>query len=359
MAVLFASDIAEVDVIPSGLFIDNLTGIGGIPRGVITEIFGDEGIGKSSVCLQLVANAQKEGLRCLWADVEWSYSAAYAASLGVDNSKLRLIRERFAEPVLDALEEEVESGKWDLIILDSIGGITPRAEVEKGIDGKVIGGQAGLMAKFCRKIVPPLKINNVGLVVINHSFIDIMSGKLLTSGGKKLAYHKSLSIRLKQKSGVTIKQGDRKVGKVVVGEVRKNKLAGTEGLEVEGQLIFGTGFSIGADVLNVALDKGVITKVGNTYWFGKQKLGIGLGKTRTLLEEDEKLLQAVKAQLPWGIALDVIAQTSRALCTPMDTSIGWLGLASGSVLVVGIGRVGGVVTNYKVLKLNELIVMVV
>ena len=295
--VVFANEVAEVEVIPTDLFIDNLTGIGGIPRGVITEIFGDEGIGKSSLCLQLVANAQKLGLRCLWVDVEWSYSAAYAEILGVDNAKLGLMRERFAETILDALEEEIDAGNWDLVIFDSIGGITPRAEVEKGIDGKVIGGQAGLLAKFCRKVVPSLRINNVALVVINHQFVDIMSGRLLTSGGKKLAYHKSLSIRLKTKSGVTIKQGDRKVGKVVIGEIRKNKLAATEGLMLDGQLIFGTGFSVGADLLNLALDKGVITKTGNTYWFGKEKLGVGLGKARDAIQDDEALMEQIKAKL--------------------------------------------------------------
>jgi len=293
----YASSIEEIDVIPSGLFLDKLTGIGGIPRGVITEIFGDEGIGKSSVCLQLVANAQRMGLRCLWADVEWSYGTAYAASLGVDNSKLGLIRERFAEATLDAIEEAVESGKWDLVILDSIGGILPRAEAEKSSEGKTIGGQAGLLAKFCRKIVPLLRIHNVALVAINHSFIDIMSGKLLTSGGKKLAYHKSLSIRFKQKQGVSLKQGDRKVGKVVVGEVRKNKMAATEGLELDGQLIFGIGFSAMADLLGDAIDKKVITKKGNTYYFGAEKLGIGLGKVRKMLETDAVLAEKVKFAL--------------------------------------------------------------
>ena len=108
MGVMKASDIGEAEVIPSNLFIDNITGIGGIPRGVITEIFGDESIGKSSLCLQIVANAQKEGLKCLWADVEWSYSGQYAESLGVDNEKLGMIRERFAEDVLETLEDEVE-----------------------------------------------------------------------------------------------------------------------------------------------------------------------------------------------------------------------------------------------------------
>lgn len=295
--IAYADSIEDVDVIPTGLFVDKLTGIGGIPRGVITEIFGDEGIGKSSVCLQAVASAQRADLKCLWADVEWSYSPSYASSLGVDNSKLGLIRERFAEATLDAIEEAIESGKWDLIILDSIGGILPRAEAEKGADGKTIGGQAGLIAKFCRKVVPLLQIHNVALVVINHAFIDIMSGKLLTSGGKKLAYHKSLSIRFKQKQGVSIKQGDRKVGKVVVGEVRKNKMAATEGLEMDGQLIFGTGFSAVADLMGDAIDKGVITKKGNTYYLGEEKLGIGLSKVRKMLEDDPVLAERLKTVL--------------------------------------------------------------
>ena len=297
MGITKASDIKEPEAIATELFIDNLTGIGGIPRGVITEIFGDESIGKSSLCLQIVANAQKQGLRCLWADVEWSYSGKYAESLGVDNDKLGMIRERFAEDVLETVEDEIEKGNWDLVILDSIGGILPRAEAEKGVDGKVIGGQAGLIAKFCRKVVPPLKLQDVAMIVINHSFIDIMSGKLLTSGGKKLAYHKSLSIRLKAKYGVQLKQGDRKVGKVVVAEIKKNKIAPTEGLEGDGQLIFGTGFSIGADLLKIAIDKDVITKKGNTYFFGELKLGVGLGAARNAIEADDSLIEAIKEKI--------------------------------------------------------------
>lgn len=293
----YADSIEDVQPIPTGLFIDKLTGIGGIPRGVITEFFGDESIGKSSLCLQIVAAAQRAGLRCLWADVEWSYSAAYAASLGVDNSKLGLIRERFAEATLEKLEEEIDAGNWDLVVLDSVGGILPRAEAEKGVEGKTIGGQAGLIAKFCRKVVPSLSVTNTALVAINHAFIDIMSGKLLTSGGKKLAYHKSLSIRLKLKQGVSLKQGDRKVGKVVIGEVRKNKVAPTEGMELDGQLIFGTGFSAGADLLADALDKGVITKKGNTYYLGGEKLGVGLTATRKAIEADAVLAEKVKSAL--------------------------------------------------------------
>ena len=294
MTLIYASQIKPTKVIPTGLFIDNLTGLGGLPRGYMTEIFGDEGVGKSSVCLQIVANAQRLGLKCLWADVEWSYVPAYAATLGVDNTKLGLIRERFAETMLDTLALEIESKAWDLVILDSIGGILPRAEAEKGFDGKVIGAQASLIAKFCRKAVPMLQLNQIALVVINHSFIDIMSGRLKTSGGKKLAYHKTISIRFKTKTGVSLKQGDRRVGKVIIGEVMKNKLASTERLEIDSQLIFGTGFSQAADLLTLAIDKGVITKKGNTYFFGTEKLAIGLGKVRNLLESDSALTEKVK-----------------------------------------------------------------
>jgi len=295
--IAYADSIEDVDVIKTGLFLDKLTGIGGIPRGAITEIFGDEGIGKSSVCLQLVAAAQAAGLRCLWADVEWSYTPAYAVMLGVDNSKLGLIRDEIAESVLDTIEDAVRSGDWDLVILDSIGGILPRAEAEKGAEGKTIGGQAGLIAKFCRKVVPQLSINNVALVVINHAFTDIMSGRLMTSGGKKLAYHKSLSIRLKQKQGVSVKQGDRKVGKVVIGEVRKNKMSGTEGLELDGTLVFGTGFSIGADLLSDAIERGIIDKRGTTYYLWDEKLGVGLQRVRKMVEDDAALAGRIKTAL--------------------------------------------------------------
>lgn len=296
--IAYADSIEDFDAISTGLFVDKLTGVGGIPRGVITELFGDEGIGKSSLCLQIVAAAQNGGLRCLWADVEWSYSARYAESLGVDNSKLGLIRERFAETTLDALEEAIESGKWDLVVLDAVGGILPRAEAEKSAEGKTIGSQAKLMANFCRKIVPLLSINNVALIAINHQFTDIMSGKLMTSGGKKFQYHKALSIRLKAKFGSGgLKQGDKRVGKVVVGEVRKNKVGGTEGMELEGQFIFGQGFSASADLLADAIERGAITKKGNTYYFGTEKLGIGLSKVRQAIEVDAVLSEKIKMAL--------------------------------------------------------------
>lgn len=293
--ILYADSIGDIEVIKTGLFIDKLSGVGGVPRGVITEIFGDEGIGKTSLAFQIVVAAQKQGLKVLWADVEWSYIPKYAEFLGVDNSKVGIIRERFAEGTLNILEEEINTGKWDLVILDSVGGLNSRGEAEKEAGEKTIGSQAGLVSKFCRKVVPALSIHKTALIVLNHSFVDIMSSKLLTSGGKKLAYHKSLSVRLKAKFGGTaLKKGDRKVGKMVVGEVKKNKLAATEGLEIEGQLIFGVGFSVAADLLGDAIEKGVITKRGSTYYLGDEKLGVGLSNVRKMMEDDAVLSDKIK-----------------------------------------------------------------
>jgi recombination protein RecA len=293
--IIKASDLEEVKVIETGTMLDKLSGVGGIPRGHLVEIFGDPSIGKSSICLQVVAAAQKQGLKCFWADVEFSYAPRYGKELGVDNDKLKLVRGRFAEEILDTLVEEIDSGKWDLVVLDSIGGLTPRAEIEKGAGEKVIGAQANLLARFCRQVVPLISMNNVAFIVINHSFVDLMSGKLLTSGGRKLSYHKAQSFRLKAKQGVVLKSGDKKVGKVVIGEVKKNKLAANEGFEVDSQFIFGVGFSAAADLFADALDKGVITKKGNTYSFASEKLGVGAIGARKALEANLELMDKVKS----------------------------------------------------------------
>lgn len=275
----------EVSPIKTGTFLDKLTGIHGIPRKRITEVFGDAGVGKSSVFLQAVAQAQSHGVRCLWADVEWSYDAHYATALGVANDKLGLVQEQFAEDCLDKIEEEVRAGNWDLVVIDSIGGLLPRQEAEKGAGESTIGGQAKLVARFCRKIVPLLALRDVALVVINHSFIDLMSSKIMASGGKKLDFHKSISIRLKVNPTKVIKQGDRKVGKVITAEVRKNKVAATEGMVLDAQIIFGDGFSSAHDQFEEELESGKITKTGNTYYRDGTKIGVGTQKAAAWLKE--------------------------------------------------------------------------
>jgi len=294
MPIQKASSVSKISAIETGTVIDVLSGVGGIPRGRITELWGEASLGKSTLALQAIATAQKNDLKCLYADVEWSYDARYAEGLGVDNDALGLLRDEVAETVLDEIESELRKGKYDLVVLDAIGALTSRAEHEKTSGEKTIGAQSGLVARFCRKIVPVLALKDSALLVLNHSFTDIMSGAVKSSGGAKLEFHKSLSIRLR-KSNKVLKNGDKVVGKVVIASVKKNKVASTEGREIEASIMFGEGFSGATDVLQTAIDQGVITKSGNTLWFAQEKLGT-IGKAREWIK-DETNLQKLKDAL--------------------------------------------------------------
>lgn len=286
---IFADKLKDTEFTPTGLFTDKLTG--GLARGKIIIVSGQWSVGKSTWCLQALAEAQKQGKKCLFADVEFSYDSKYAQMLGVDNSKLGIIRERTAEDVLDALEKEIDSDKWDVVVIDSIGALSSRVEVEKGAGEKVIGAQAGLVARFIRKVVPVLATNGTTLICLTHEFTDLMTGKIMASGGAKLGYHASQHIRLKAKFGVQLKSGDRVVGKIITAEMKKDKLGGREKEDVDGELIFGSGFNKQADALQEALDKGLIEKRANSYFLGEEKLCVGAAKLRDWAKEHNEQLQ--------------------------------------------------------------------
>lgn len=274
----------EVKWVPTGFSnLDRILG-GGIPQRKITEISGVFSVGKSTLALHIVAQAQKLQKETLWCDSEFSFDVEYATRLGVDCDQLDLIQGRYAEENLDAIEAWADTHKNGLIILDSIGGLLPRQEAEKGAEGKTIGGQAKLIATFCRKIVPILAIKNTALVVLNHQFTDLMSGKLKTSGGAKLEYAKSIWLMLRA-ANKRIMQGEAQVGLIIEAEIRKNKVAPTSRQKCELSMIFGQGFSAEADLLQELLDSGEVTKRGNSYFRGETKLGVGLNKAREALKE--------------------------------------------------------------------------
>lgn len=276
----------EIQVITTGFSnLDKITGVGGIPRRRITECSGPYSVGKTTLALHIVAQAQKQGLRALWVDIEWSWDEQYARALGVNLEALDLIQERYAEAALDRIEEGMEAKAYDLVVIDSVGGLLPRQEAEKGADEKVIGGQAKLVATFCRKVVPLLAMNNIALLVLNHQFTDLMSGRLKTSGGAKLEYHKSIWLMLK-KSNKRVMKGDEQVGEIIEAEIRKNKLAATMKQSCELTMLYGQGFSAEADVLQELLDSGEVTKKGNTYFRGETKMGVGSAKAREWLKDN-------------------------------------------------------------------------
>lgn len=274
---------SKIDWLPTGFSaLDKILG-GGIPSRKITEISGVFSVGKSTLALTLIGRAQKEKKATLWADSEFSYGEEYAAILGVDSNKLDLIQERFAETTLDEIEAWADSHKNGLIVLDSVGGLLPRQEAEKDASGKVIGGQAKLIATFCRKIVPILAINNHALVILNHQFTDIMSGAIKTSGGEKLAYSKSVWLMLR-KASKRVMQGENQIGEIIEASIRKNKLAPTNKQSCELTMLYGQGFSVEADLLQDLLDSGEVTKIKNKYFRGETLLGVGQTKAREALK---------------------------------------------------------------------------
>ena len=295
MSTVPASDVSDVQWIPSGIAsLDAILG-GGFPTRRITEISGPFSVGKSTVALTAIAQAQKLKFKTLWCDLEYSFERLYPVEVGVDLNKLLLMHERFAETAIDEIEAFADKNKNALIVVDAIGAMLPRAEAEKAAGEKVIGGQAGLVARFTRKIKPILDENNIALIVLNHEFTDIMSGRIMTSGGKKLEHAKDIWLKLR-KAGKLIKSGENVLGEVITAEIRKNKVSNGMRKECELHLMYGKGFSKESDLMQSALDKGIFKKEGQMFLLDGVKVARGLNGLREALK-DESLSAKVKSML--------------------------------------------------------------
>lgn len=292
-----ASSIAKVDSISTSLpQLDRATGISGIPIGRITEISGKWSAGKSTLALQIVKEAQAKGMECVWHDSEWTFDHNYAQDLGVNTDTLYLLQEHTAEKGLDAILEAAQKEKGVLFVVDSVGGLHPADEASKTSGERTIGAQAGLIARFCRKIVPNLALNNHALIMLNHEYMEIgaLRPTIKTSGGEKLSYHKALWIRL-NRTGMNVKVGDKIVGYKAEAEIRKNKVASTERQKCDLEMEYGKGFLAAANLFDDAIAAGLITKTGNTYFYGDVKLGFAAKVKEWLKEEDNA--QKVKEAL--------------------------------------------------------------
>jgi recombination protein RecA len=215
--------------------LDEILG-GGVTLGCITEFFGPPSVGKSTLALQVIAAAQKAGRPCMFADTEFSFTPAFAESLGVDCSKLELTQFRLGEETFDAVIAWITENQGGVVVLDSIGQILPREEAEKPAEGKTIGLQARLMGAFCRRAVGLLAENDVSLILVNHEVINITTGAVGSSGGAKLAFAKRYSIRLRGKFGAAnSKKDDGSTRlKTIEAELKKEKGADThEGKKID------------------------------------------------------------------------------------------------------------------------------
>lgn len=313
MEIIKASEVKEIEVIPFGIEeIDHITGIHGVPFKKITEIFGPWSIGKSTLGLYLARSAQDMGCEVLWADTEHSWTNAYPRSLGVSPDEVDLLQGEAAEDYLDGIEEWIR-GKGEtrkgahhhaLVILDSVGHLTPRVEFENSAEQRQIGGQARLMAAFVRKMKPLISLNEIALVVLNHEYNPISFGGTGTNsrfptsqpaGGAKLEYAKDLSIKLSETWAKDEETGNllkisrtdgTKGGRFVKAQIWKNKLAATQSLEAIFALTYGSGINSDWKLVSNLLNAGVISQEKTSYYYQGEKIAVGKPKLNAWVKEN-------------------------------------------------------------------------
>ncbi|PIR89027.1 MAG: recombinase RecA [Candidatus Harrisonbacteria bacterium CG10_big_fil_rev_8_21_14_0_10_40_38] len=285
----------NVDVIPTGSFsLDIALGVGGLPKGRIVEIFGPESSGKTTLALNVVAQAQKQGGRAAYIDAEHALDPEYASKLGVKIKDLLISQPDNGEEALNILESLVRSGMIDVVVVDSVAALTPRAEIEGEMGAQFIGLQARLMSQALRKLTAIASRSNTLIIFINQirMQIGIMFGNPETTpGGRALKFYSSVRIDIRRIA--QIKKGEDVVGNRVKAKVVKNKVAAPFKIS-EFDITYGEGISYVGDIVNTALKYGIVTKTASTYSFEGQKLGVGIENVKSKLAEEAKLLEDIR-----------------------------------------------------------------
>ena len=285
----------NVSVIPTGSFsLDLALGVGGLPRGRVVEIFGPESSGKTTLALNVVAQAQKQGGKAAFIDAEHAMDPEYAAKLGVNVNELLISQPDSGEEALNILESLVRSGIISVVVVDSVAALTPRAELEGEMGEQHVGRQARMMGQALRKLTA-IAANTQTLVIFINQLrmkIGIMFGNPETTpGGRALPF--AASVRIDIRRIAQVKKGENVVGNRVKAKVAKNKVA-PPFKSAEFDILFGEGISYVGDVLNCAVTHGVIKKSGASFSYNGERLGVGFENTKVKLKEDKKLFDEIK-----------------------------------------------------------------
>jgi recombination protein RecA len=281
----------DIDVIPTGsVSLDMALGIGGVPRGRIIEIYGPESSGKTTLSLHVVASAQKMGGSAAFIDAEHALDPEYARKLGVDTKNLLISQPDNGEQALDIVETLVRSNAVDVIVIDSVAALVPRAEIEGEMGDQHVGRQARLMSQALRKLTAIIAKSNCVVIFINQirMKIGVMFGNPeTTTGGNALKFYSSLRIEIRR--AAQIKKGDAIVGNRVKVKVVKNKVA-PPFRTAEFDIMYNEGISLAGDVLDTGSAFGVIKKSGNSYSYGTTKLGVGREAAKATLRENPEMM---------------------------------------------------------------------
>ena len=292
------SEHQKVDVIPTGcLTLDLALGIGGIPRGRIVEIYGRESSGETTVSLHIVAEAQKLGGRAAFIDAEHALDPVYAERLGVNTKELYVSQPDDGEQALNICDTLIRSGAFDIIVIDSVAALTPKAEIDGEMGDNHVGLQARMMSQALRKMTSVSSKSKTAVVFINQlrEKIGVMFGNPeTTTGGKALKFY--ASIRLDVRKADTIKDGQNVIGNRTKVKVVKNKMAPPFKV-AEFDIMYGTGISQSGCILDTAISLDIIKKSGAWFSYNDEKIGQGKENTKLYLEKNPEICSEIEAKI--------------------------------------------------------------
>jgi recombination protein RecA len=298
--------LVPVSVIPTGsISLDSALGVGGFPRGRVIEIFGPESGGKTTMSLHVIAEAQKMGGQAAFIDAEHALDPIYARKLGVDVDNLLVSQPDNGEQALEIAEALIKSGAVDIIVVDSVAALVPKAELEGDMGDPQMGLQARLMSQALRKLTGIVSKSRTCLIFINQirEKIGVMFGNPeTTTGGRALKFY--ASIRLDIRRIQAIKEGDKVVGSRTRGKVVKNKVAAPF-REAEFDILYGEGISREGDLIDLGVDKGLIEKSGTWMSYGTERMGQGRENSRVFLKENVGVRDKLEAALRKNLGLPI------------------------------------------------------
>ena len=299
----------KVDAIPTGAInLDAAIGIGGVPRGRVTEIYGPESSGKTTLCLHVVANAQKTGGVAAFIDAEHALDTEYARKLGVDVENMLISQPDTGEQALEICEILVRSGAVDVIVIDSVAALVPKAEIEGDMGDSFVGLQARLMSQALRKLTGAIARSNTSVIFINQlrEKIGVMFGSPeTTTGGKALKFYASLRLDIRRIGPVKDKEDV--VGSHVRVKVVKNKVA-PPFRQAEFDIMYAEGISHASLVLDIAAESNIIEKAGSWYSYKGQRIGQGRENAKMFLKDNVELLAELEELVKGVLGMKMIEQ---------------------------------------------------
>ena len=295
--------VQDVEAIPTGsLGLDVALGIGGLPRGRITEIYGPESSGKTTLAIHVIAEAQKKGGICAIIDAEHAFDRFYAEKLGVDVNNLWLAQPDNGEQALDIAEQLINSGAIDVLVIDSVAALTPKAEIEGEMGDKNVGLHARLMSQAMRKLTGTISRTRTCCIFINQirEKIGVMFGNPeTTTGGNALKFYSSVRIDIRPSS--YIKDGETTIGRVAKVKVVKNKVA-PPFMKAEFEIMFGEGISKAGEIIDMAVNLGIVKKSGAWFSYNGTKLGQGRDAVKRVIAENPELSEELETKIKEELA---------------------------------------------------------